>query len=236
MSTMVPMPGAGEAAAGRDRRDHLARLRVLRDRHAAERRAHHHVGEVGLLQVDLAFGHADLLLRVGDAGLERVHFRLRLVELGLADDLLLQQLLPPARASVPPAAGAPGLPRSSCAPRPSCASAKASWARGCESSRWARICPSFDRPDPLRSGRSTHLAGHLRRHRRAAPRRDVARRVQDRTRRRRAAVFAVPGHLDGRRLQRGGPVPAAASRARRGRGGRRRHQRLRRVRRRAPPG
>ena len=31
--------GAGEAAAGRHRRDHLARLRVLRDRDAAERRA-----------------------------------------------------------------------------------------------------------------------------------------------------------------------------------------------------
>ena len=36
--------GASEAAAGRHRRDHLARLRVFRDRDAAERRANHGVG------------------------------------------------------------------------------------------------------------------------------------------------------------------------------------------------
>ena len=35
--------GAGEAAAGRHRRDHLARLRVFRDGHAVERRADHRV-------------------------------------------------------------------------------------------------------------------------------------------------------------------------------------------------
>ena len=38
--------GAREAAAGRDRRDHLARLRVLRDRDAAERRADDRVVEI----------------------------------------------------------------------------------------------------------------------------------------------------------------------------------------------
>ena len=45
--------GAGEAAAGRHRRDHLARLRVLRDGDAVERRAHDHVGEIGPARVDL---------------------------------------------------------------------------------------------------------------------------------------------------------------------------------------
>ena len=50
--------GAREAAAGRHRRDHLARLRVLRDRDAAERRAHHHVGQVGLRRLHLALATA----------------------------------------------------------------------------------------------------------------------------------------------------------------------------------
>jgi hypothetical protein len=49
-------------------------------------RADDHVDQVGLLQVDLALGDADLLRRVADPRLQRVHVRLRLVELGLADD------------------------------------------------------------------------------------------------------------------------------------------------------
>ena len=52
--------GAREAAAGRHRRDHLARLRILRDGDAAERRANDGVVEVGLLQPDLTLGDADL--------------------------------------------------------------------------------------------------------------------------------------------------------------------------------
>ena len=52
--------GAREAAAGRHRRDHLAGLRVLRDRDAAERRADDRVVDRRLLQRDLALGDVDL--------------------------------------------------------------------------------------------------------------------------------------------------------------------------------
>ena len=48
--------GAGEAAAGRERRDDLARLRGLGDHHAGERRAHHGV-------VDALVGDAQLARR-----------------------------------------------------------------------------------------------------------------------------------------------------------------------------
>ena len=62
--------GAREAAAGRDRRDHLAGLRVLRDDDARERRAHLEV--LDLLRAHAHGGFGDV-----DGALERREPRLR---------------------------------------------------------------------------------------------------------------------------------------------------------------
>ena len=172
--------GAREAAAGRHRRDHLARLRVLRDRHAAERRADDRVVEVGLLQRDLALGDVDLLAQRGDArdrasrprpapGRRRPRSRGR-----------------PCSSCVAPAEREPRLGEPDFvlghrarAPLRACASASASAARSVESSSRASTWPSRTAM-PSSTFTSIDLAGDLRRDGGAAPRRDVARGVQHR--------------------------------------------------------
>ncbi len=87
--------GAREAAAGRDRRDHLARLRVFRDRHAVERRAHDRIRQVPFTRFDAALGDCDLLTRHRDPGSERVDARHCRVHFGAPDDLFVEQLIEP---------------------------------------------------------------------------------------------------------------------------------------------
>ena len=82
--------------------------------------------------------HDDLLLRVGDARLERIHVRLRLVQLRLADDVLLQQLFAPVEGQLRLDESSLILGALFCAAA-SCASARISDARACVSSRWASI-------------------------------------------------------------------------------------------------
>ena len=93
MSTIVATPGARETATGRHRRDHFARLRVFGNRDAIERRPDFHVDEIGAPLTDDAFGDADLLIRDRDSGPQRFNFSARGIQLRLADDLFLDELL-----------------------------------------------------------------------------------------------------------------------------------------------
>jgi hypothetical protein len=80
MSTIVLMPVRVKPAARRHGGDHLARLRILRQRHAAERRADDGVVDCRLLHRDLALRDLDLLLRRFDACDERIDFGFRVVD------------------------------------------------------------------------------------------------------------------------------------------------------------
>ena len=73
--------GSRETAARRHRRDHLARLCILRDGHAVERGAHGHVGQVGFPGPDMGLRDRHLLLshamrafRLSTAGVGRIDF------------------------------------------------------------------------------------------------------------------------------------------------------------------
>ena len=88
---------AREAAAGRDRRDHLAGLRVLRDDDARERRA-----DLEVLDLLRAHAHGGLrdvdgALERREARLERRDLRLRSVDVALAAQILGSQPLEPAQ-------------------------------------------------------------------------------------------------------------------------------------------
>ena len=87
--------GARAGAAGRQRRDHLADLRVLDRDHAGERRAHHHVVDQAPLHRDAALGHADVLLGALQARLQRIDRGLGVVDGRVADQLALVQLARP---------------------------------------------------------------------------------------------------------------------------------------------
>ena len=93
---------AGEAAAGRNRRDHLARLRVLRDGDAVEGRAHDHVGEVDLERSDLRLRDLDLLRASAMRALSDSTCALRRIDFRPPDDLFLDQLVETVLASARP--------------------------------------------------------------------------------------------------------------------------------------
>ena len=80
--------GAREAAAGRHRRDHLAGLRILRDDHAVERRAHQQIVEILRAHAHGACGDLHFALQRFQPRAQRADFGLRLVELRLADELV----------------------------------------------------------------------------------------------------------------------------------------------------
>ena len=85
--------GAREAAAGGDRRHHLAGLRILRDDDAVERRAHHQIVEILRAHAHGAFGDLHFAAQRFESRVERRGFRLRLVELQFAHQLVFAQLL-----------------------------------------------------------------------------------------------------------------------------------------------
>jgi hypothetical protein len=93
MSTMVAMPVRVKPPPGRHRRDHLARLRVLGNDHAVERRAHIQIVVVDASHGETAFGHLDLRLRGRKPRGQCVRFGARSFERRLAHELLLHQRL-----------------------------------------------------------------------------------------------------------------------------------------------
>ncbi len=208
--------GAREAAAGRHGRHHLAGLRVLRQRHAAERRADDRVVDRRLLHRDLAFGDLDLFLRRGDAGASEFDFGFRLVDVGSACSGLRRAAAPGAAASrAPPPAGL-RFPGSSASPlraapryRPMRRCGRGIVEAGEDlalADRHAFFDVHFD-----------DLAGDLRRDRRATPRGDVARRVQHRRLRAGGALgdAATSTSIGRSRFnQYQPPPPAAATRTR----------------------
>ena len=151
----------------------------------------------------------DLLLRQRDPRLERLDLRARRVDLGLADDLLLDELLAGGRGSAPLRAAGP-RPRRRRAARPRAAPRRprappAPASRPAVASTW----PLADRL-ALLDEHLEDLAGHLRRDRRAAPRRHVAGRVQHGAGRRAAAGLRGHGRdRHRRRLDARRPEPAA---------------------------
>ncbi len=85
--------GAGEAAAGGDRRNDLAWLRVLGGDHAVERRAHHGVVEVALRHRHAPLGHLDVASGCFQLRPQVLEGGTRRVEVGFADVVLGHQAL-----------------------------------------------------------------------------------------------------------------------------------------------
>ena len=140
---MVPMPGAREAAARRYRRDHFARLRVLGDRHAAERGAHDHVVEIACAAARPARSATSICCcAYGDPAFSESTSACGRVELGLADDLLFHQALPSLESQLALHAAGPRPPPHAFATPPAALPQTASAARVWASSSRARICPS----------------------------------------------------------------------------------------------
>ena len=84
---------AREATAGRDRRDHLAALRILRDDDAAEGRPHRAVVEILLRDLHAGLGGGDLLPGEHDARPQTVDRHARLIAGLLGDQPPLPQFL-----------------------------------------------------------------------------------------------------------------------------------------------
>ena len=208
--------GAREAAAGRHRRDHLAGLRVLRDRDAAERRADDRVVEIRSARSSTCRSATlTCCASARDARVDRVDLGLRRVDVGLRDEPSLSSELPTRRASACASASrtsfsrdvAPRAPRS--APRPAPAP------RGTSRRRAARAPGPRVTAMPSSTLTSIDLAGDLRRHRRAPPRGDVARRVQHRRPAVPAARSVTDATLDLDRPFRASPSDTRQTRRRR---------------------
>ena len=169
---------AREAAAGRDRRDHLARLRVLRDRDAAERRADDRVVEVRALQVDLPFGDAHLLVGASMRAAIESTWACAVSRSATVFRRSAASFCARSRASCA-SASRTSFSRTLRRAASACASARASAAPELRIVEPREHLAFFD-GHALLDVDFDHLAGDLRRHRRPAPRGDVARRIQDR--------------------------------------------------------
>ena len=147
-------------------------------------------------------------VRMRDPRLQRVDVRLRLVELRLADDPFLQQLLPPAERELRLLQARLVLGRRL---------ARRGQLRLRQRQRGPRLRVVEVRQDlpglhrlPFLDQDVDHLAGDLRRDRRAPPRHHVARGVEHGPRGRRpAGLRRRRRHLDRRRPASGRPVPGA---------------------------
>jgi hypothetical protein len=85
--------GSSETAAGGDGRHHFSGLRIFGDHDAVERRAHHQVVEILCAHAHGAFRDLHFATQRFESCVERRCFRLRLIELQLAHEFVLAQLL-----------------------------------------------------------------------------------------------------------------------------------------------